>query len=571
MTTPAAPALRTAVPFAPLLRSGRILWRMLPWLGAAAVVAVAALALDATPRLRHQALVVAAALAAYSLLTALVVELLSPNRASLRLLPLSDRRAERLAYGFRVLLFFLLVTDLGAWLIHQNHWRSSVAALLTLLRNIVLVLVGAGTLSWSGALRALRSRTTDSFLGAFARVLARWIVPLAVLTALFLVIARGLGYEPLAQFVLGSAIGTAVKLLVGFMLFRYARRGIQRLMHFMRPDPGGAMGEAAAAPVEANTAALGIEIIATGLLKWALAVATLIWILSGWGLSPHELVAGFSEPVFSAGGVTWGHLIGGFGDVAAVLVVGWLVKNVLVFFVFPRSSVDVGARYAIIAVMRYFIAALALIFGLGALGVETGSLGWFFGAAGIGLGLGLQDIIGNFFGGIIMLLQRPIRVGDIVTVGDASGTVEDIRMRGTTLRSFDNTTILIPNRQLLGSRIQNLTYSMAHTRVRVDVGVSYDADPELVRRLLVETARAHPKILAEPEPSVIFQGYGASSLDFTLFCYTRELRGRVGIASEIRYALFQRFQHEGIEIPFPQQVIHVKGGSAPPDMAPPAR
>jgi potassium efflux system protein len=200
--------------------------------------------------------------------------------------------------------------------------------------------------------------------------------------------------------------------------------------------------------------------------------------------------------------------------------------------------------------------------------VETGSLGWFFGAAGIGLGLGLQDIIGNFFGGIIMLLQRPIRVGDIVSVDADSGTVEDIKMRGTTLRTFDNTTVLIPNRQMLASRIQNMTYSMGYTRVRVDVGVSYDADPEMVRRILLDTAREHPQIVAEPEPAVLFQGYGASSLDFTLFCYTRELKRRMGIASEIRYTLFQHFKREGIEIPFPQQVIHVKGGGPPPGMSP---
>ncbi len=551
------------VPFAPRLRAGRILWRVLPWLGAAVILVVAALALEAPDSLRRQAFVVAASLAAYALLLAVVVEALSPTRASLRLLPLSDQRAERLAFGFRVLLFFLLITELGAWLVRENEWRGSVAALLVVLRNVILVLVGAGTLSWSGALRALRSGEPDSFLGTLGRVLARWIVPLAVLTALFLVIARGLGYQPLARFVLWAAVGTALELVLAVLLFRYARRSIQRALRFMRPDGDSANGDNAAPPAEANPAALGIEIIATGLLKWAIGIATLLWILSGWGLSPVDLYAGFSEPVFGSGGVTWGHLIGGFADVAIVLVLGWLLKNVLVFFVFPRARVDVGARYAILAVMRYFVAALVLIFALSALGVETGSLGWFFGAAGIGLGLGLQDIIGNFFGGIIMLLQRPIRVGDIVTVGDASGTVEDIKMKGTTLRTFDNMTILIPNREMLASRILNMTHSMGHTRVRVDIGVSYDAAPEVVEQILLETALAHEQVVSDPEPAVIFQGYGASSLDFSLFCYTHELRRRVVIASEIRYALFERLQREGIEIPFPQQVIHFKDGRPP--------
>jgi small-conductance mechanosensitive channel len=557
------------VPFAPLLRGGRILWRLVPWLGTGAVLLVAAFALDASDPIRRQAIVVAGALAAYALLTSLVAEMLSPNRAALRMVPISDQRAEQFAFAARILLFFLLVTELGQWLVAENDWRPSVAALLGVTRDAVLVLLLASVLSLSGLLRRMRQAPESSLWGAFQRVVARWIVPLAVLTALFLVIARGLGYRPLAAYVLQGAIRTSVKLVLAALVFRYGSRGIQRALRFMRPAASNAE-DASGSLQDAHPAALGTAIIATGLWKLAIAIATVLWILAGWGQSPEELVDSLSSPIFGQGGVTWGQMIGGIADVGVVLFVGWLLKNILVFFVFPRSKVDVGARYAILAMLRYVIVALALILGLGALGIETGSLGWFFGAAGIGLGLGLQDIIGNFFGGLIMLLQRPIRVGDIVSVAEASGTVEDIRMRGTTLRTFDNTTVLIPNRQLLGSRIQNLTHAMGHTRIRIDLGVSYDADPERVRTVLLETASAHEKIVDDPAPSVIFQGYGASSLDFSLFCYTRELRSRIGIASEIRYAVFRRFKKEGIEIPFPQQVVHYKGTppAAPGDPRP---
>ena len=258
------------------------------------------------------------------------------------------------------------------------------------------------------------------------------------------------------------------------------------------------------------------------------------------------------------------------GMVIGVLFAGWLLKNILTFFVFPGSRVGVGARYAILAVLRYAMIALAAVFAIGAFGVDTSSLGWFFGAAGIGIGLGLQDIIGNFVSGLIMLIERPINVGDNVQIGAAMGTVENIHMRGTVLRTFDNTTVLIPNRQVLGETVTNLTHKMSHARVIVEIGVAYGSDLAQVRRILLGVAAANPDVVDAPEPAVQLHNFADSSLLFRLITHTPKLTGRFGVASALRTAIYDRLNEEGVEIPFPQTDLHLKSGWPPKPDAPPA-
>jgi len=272
--------------------------------------------------------------------------------------------------------------------------------------------------------------------------------------------------------------------------------------------------------------------------------------------------------MFAGTGVTWAQVLGGILSVVLVIAAGNILRTILTYFVFPRTSMDVGARYAILAVLRYLTIGLAIIFALASLGLDTSSLGWFFGMAGVGLGLGLQDVIGNFFSGIIMLIERPIRVGDTVQVGDAVGKVEDIRMRGTVIRTFDNTSVMIPNRQMLGERVTNLSYGMQRARVKILLGVEYGTDPDRVKAILSSEALRHPDILDDPAPVVWFSDFGASSLDFTLLCHTARVTGRASVASELRFSILSRLEREHIQIAFPQMDIRVKdlppGTSTPP-------
>jgi small-conductance mechanosensitive channel len=212
--------------------------------------------------------------------------------------------------------------------------------------------------------------------------------------------------------------------------------------------------------------------------------------------------------------------------------------------------------------LRYAMVVLVVFFAMSGLGVETSSLAWFLGAAGVGLGLGLQDVLGNFFSGLVMLVERPIRVGDFVAVGDAAGTVEAIRMRGTLIRTPDNTTVLVPNRQMLGERVTNLTYGADHRRLQVSVGVAYESDPDEVRRTLLAIADRHPLVLRDPAPFVQLTSLGESALDFTLFAQSRSPLEVFQVASDLRFEILARFRAAGIEIAFPRRDVHIHGSVA---------
>ena len=237
-------------------------------------------------------------------------------------------------------------------------------------------------------------------------------------------------------------------------------------------------------------------------------------------------------PIVGVGSLTWSRFLGGLAAVAIVLLLARLVRTILTFLAFPRSRLDVGARYAILAMLRYVAWGLAILFGLDALGADTASLAWFFGAAGIGVGLGLQDVLANFFSGLVMLLERPVRVGDLIDVDGMTGTVEEVRMRGTLIRTPQNTTVLVPNRQMMAQRLSNLTYGVSHGLVELRVGVAYASDPPpRGARPARGRARRSPTCCEHPEAVVRFTGFGDSALEFVLLCHTDRVRDRGAVAS----------------------------------------
>ncbi len=555
-----AAAQRPRVLFAGRVRLARIFWRMLPWLAFAVVLVFGTWILGASGVAVVQMLVVGGIAVVYGLVRALITELFSPDRPGLRILPVSDGRARRMAATFRALFFFFLLTSLGAALVEANGWREGVADVLRVVNSVVLVLTGAAILSSTGLFRKMRAVQGDSLPAVLSRAGARVFFPLLVLTLLAYVVVDGLGYAPLARWIAVNAGWTLLKVLAGLLVLRWLRRSIARLLSFYRDDRAEADAES---PPPVDTVALGIERIAGAILRLVVVVFVFFWVLAGWNLPPATIFSQFGTPLFGGEGVTWGQVLGSVLSVAAVLYAGWLIRSILTYFVFPRSKVGVGARYAILAILHYAVIALAVVFAIGGLGVDMSSFGWFFGAAGVGIGFGLQDVIGNFISGLIMLVERPIRVGDWVKIGEATGTVENVHMRGTTLRTFDNTTVLIPNRQLLGERVTNLTHGMERARIRIPVGVAYGSDVEKVMRVLLGVADDHEEILDDPAPNVLFDAFGESSLDFFLVCHTDQVRGRLGISSQLRLEILKRLGEAGIEIPLPQRDFHLRSGLLP--------
>jgi potassium efflux system protein len=184
-----------------------------------------------------------------------------------------------------------------------------------------------------------------------------------------------------------------------------------------------------------------------------------------------------------------------------------------------RLPMDPGARYAYSAVCRYTITAIGIIIVFNTIGIKWANLQWLIAALGVGLGFGLQEIVANFICGLIVLFERPFRVGDTVTIGDINGTVSRIRIRATTVVDWDRKELIVPNKEFIVGRLINWSLSDKNIRIRIPVGIAYGSDTKLAEELLVQTARKNPRVLSEPVPEAIFMGFGDNSLDFELRVY----------------------------------------------------
>jgi potassium efflux system protein len=223
-----------------------------------------------------------------------------------------------------------------------------------------------------------------------------------------------------------------------------------------------------------------------------------------------------------------------------------------------RTGVDAASRYAITSVLRYAIVAMGSVLGLGLLGLRWSQLQWMAAALSVGLGFGLQEIFANFVSGLILLFERPFRVGDVITIGDLSGRVTRIRTRATTILDFDNKEIVVPNKSFITDRLVNWTLSDTITRITIKVGVAYGTDPAAVRAVLHDAARENSRVLADPAPASWFLAFGASSLDFELRVFVGDLGDRLPVQDELNARIAALCTERGIEIAFPQLDLHVR-------------
>ncbi|MGK0673491.1 MAG: mechanosensitive ion channel domain-containing protein [Halothiobacillaceae bacterium] len=223
------------------------------------------------------------------------------------------------------------------------------------------------------------------------------------------------------------------------------------------------------------------------------------------------------------------------------------------------TNYDPGTRYAIITISRYIIIAVSLILILGRLGLQWSQMQWLVAALGVGLGFGLQEIFANFISGLIILFERPVRVGDLVSIGNETGHIKKIHIRATVLEDFDRREIIIPNKKLITEQVTNWTLSDPSTRVVLDVGVAYGSDPRMVEQILREAASRVPGLIQTPPPGVWFMGFGESALNFRLRAFVANAEVRMDTLSELHYAIEKALRDHGISIPFPQRDIHIRG------------
>jgi potassium efflux system protein len=255
--------------------------------------------------------------------------------------------------------------------------------------------------------------------------------------------------------------------------------------------------------------------------------------------------------------VTLGGLLAAGVAITATIFITRSVPGLLNAMVMERFEVEIGKRYAIKAVLQYLLATIGVIITFQYLGVSWSSVQWIVAAMGVGLGFGLQEIVANFVSGLILLIERPIRVGDIVTVGGVSGTVSRIRIRATTVVDFDRKELIIPNKEFITKQLVNWSLSDRVLRLTIPVGVAYGSDTEQTCRSLQTVGENHPLVVADPAPQILFLGFGDNTLQFELRVFISDVAKFLSVTHELHMAVDREFRKQNITIAFPQRDVHL--------------
>ncbi|WP_456276757.1 mechanosensitive ion channel family protein [Bacillus sp. AK128] len=298
---------------------------------------------------------------------------------------------------------------------------------------------------------------------------------------------------------------------------------------------------------------------ARSIINWATFYGTLIFLLLYFSKSDWMFAS-----IYKVGNVE----ITLFLIIVAILIISLASRiskistKVLLPNIYDRYNLDKGLRFTFDRMIHYSIMVIAVITSLTTVGIDLSALTVFAGIISVGIGFGLQNIASNFISGIILLFERPIKVGDRVIVDEIIGDVEKINMRATIIKTLDNEHIIVPNSYFLEEKVVNRSFSDPKLRLVLPIGVAYGTDVEKVRELLLEVAReenlASPTVLTVPEPFVNFVGFGDSSLDFELFVWIADPNQFIVIKSNINFRINRILAENNIEIPFPQRDLHIK-------------
>lgn len=284
-----------------------------------------------------------------------------------------------------------------------------------------------------------------------------------------------------------------------------------------------------------------------------------LWVLNTFidlfSLAEIEFFTLFGDSQFTLGRLFWLVLVLYF-----LFTTAWLAQEILLRVIEPRTQVDAGTINVALTIGRYVVLSLALLIVFWQIGFDPTSLTIIAGGLSVGIGFGLQSIISNFISGVVLLFEQSLRPGDVVEVGGILGTVEKLNVRATTVRTYNNVEMIIPNETFFTSTVTTYTHTSRITRVLLTIGASYNSDPQEVMNILKNAAERHGLVLDDPAPDVFFENYGDSSIDFHLAIWVDDPNHRKRVPSDLRLMIWKEFEKHGIEIPFPQRDLHIRSG-----------
>ena len=377
----------------------------------------------------------------------------------------------------------------------------------------------------------------------------------AAIAALSIPILSVAGFEPLATYLATNLVETAIILGLAAIAHGVARDSITLLL--ARRGEGT---EAAPAPGDDEREMLKFWLVVA--IDTLIVAVAAVALAASWGFAWADIKGGLTAALE-------GFRIGSFRlsitdlffaiivFIALLTATRWL-QRLLEIRVFPQTRLDAGMRNSLKSTVGYVGLIVAVAAAISTAGIDLSNIAIIAGALSIGIGFGLQNIVNNFVSGLILLAERPIKIGDWIVIGEHQGLVKRINVRATEIQTFHRSSVIIPNSELLSSSLVNWTHKDAMARVRIPVGVSYGADVELVRSTLLEIAAAHPEVARDPEPWVFFMAFGESSLDFELRCYITEAPRVRRIETGLRFEIVRLFRERGIEIPFPQRDVYLR-------------
>ncbi|WP_413771414.1 mechanosensitive ion channel domain-containing protein [Mesorhizobium sp. PAMC28654] len=392
-----------------------------------------------------------------------------------------------------------------------------------------------------------------------------WLRYLSLALGLFTVVAALLGYIGLALFVSLQVVVTGTVLVTAYIGFLSAR-AIGEEGAFADTSVGRWLSTNSSYE---DTALDQLGLVVSVAINLMIVLVFLPLILLMWGFQPgdiqawgYKLATGISigSVTISVTGILSGIVVFIIGYFLTRWFQGWLDGSVM-----ARGKVDTGVRNSIRLAVGYAGVALAALVGISAAGIDLSSLALVAGALSLGIGFGLQNVVSNFVSGLILLAERPFKVGDWIVAGETSGTVKKISVRATEIETFQRQSVILPNSNLINNAVGNWTHRNKLGRVEVKVGVAYGSDVKRVHAILLEIARGHPLVLKNPEPFVLFSNFGAAALEFEIRVFLADVMNGSSVQNDIRFAVLDAFDSEHIEIPStPRAVVEVKKHAAWP-------